>query len=92
VYKLVGNRCIEKRFNLRVPHVRHSPQVPAGGPRPREAELRGNIRVEAKEKGGESVSVSILILHFQPLRTLAIGRSVNTGTDEYIRSARPAST
>jgi hypothetical protein len=50
VNKVVGNRYIEKRVNLRVEHVRHSKCRQEFLDR---VKRNHDIRVEAKEKGGE---------------------------------------
>ncbi len=51
VNKVVGNRYIEKRVNIRVEHVRHSKCRQEFVNRVKQ---NSQIRAEAKEKGGES--------------------------------------
>jgi large subunit ribosomal protein L21e len=51
VYKVVGNRYIEKRVSLRVEHVRHSACRQEFLDR---VQANHAKHVEAKEKGGES--------------------------------------
>jgi large subunit ribosomal protein L21e len=55
VYKVVGNRYIEKRVNLRVEHVRHSKCRQEFLDR---VKRNHEAHVEAKEKGGESAFIS----------------------------------
>ena len=50
VNKIVGNRYIEKRVNLRVEHVRHSKSRQEFLTRVKENDRK---RAEAKEKGGK---------------------------------------
>ncbi|KAJ7292470.1 YBR191Wp-like protein, partial [Mycena rebaudengoi] len=53
VYKVVGNRYIEKRVNLRVEHVRHSKCRQEFLDR---VKRNHHAHVEAKEKGGKCLS------------------------------------
>jgi hypothetical protein len=54
VYKVIGNRYIEKRVNLRVEHVRHSKCRQEFLNR---VKRNHEAHIEVKEKGGESASI-----------------------------------
>jgi len=72
VYKVVGNRYIEKRVNLRVEHVRHS--------KCRQEFLDRVKRIHdahaaAKAKGGECVACSLYLLSFLTLLSQNVSTS-----------------
>jgi hypothetical protein len=58
VHKIVGNRYVEKRVNVRVEHVRHSGCRQAFLDRVRQNHA---AHLEAKEKGSTSASVSVFV-------------------------------
>jgi hypothetical protein len=59
VYKVVGNRYIEKRVNLRVEHVKHSKCRQEFLDR---VKSNHQAHVAAREKGGMSVIILIIII------------------------------
>lgn len=72
VYKVVGNRYIEKRVSLRVEHVRHSACRQEFLDR---VQTNHAKHVEAKEKGGEPDLLCLFILErtlILSIRTLSI--------------------
>ena len=60
VNKVVGNRYIEKRVNIRVEHVRHSKCRQEFLDR---VQTNHDAHVVAKEKGGAYISVSSYCVH-----------------------------